>query len=570
MNKGAYIKRKHLRNFVLFLVILAAVNVGVSYVHLRLDLTEGKRYTLSESTRRMLRNLDGTVRIKVFLKGKFPSGFRHLSESVGELLEEFRRYGGRHISWQFVNPLAGLPDSAQARVKDSLTAMGIMPYNVKAQQDLSQGMSVQLIFPGALVDYKGHQLAVNLLQPQPGLDPLKTLNHSAALLEYDFMHAIAQLSRPEPPLVAYMLGNGECLTPEAYDALNVLQQNYRLDTLNLADAPFIPSGYQAIVFLRPEKRFTEDEKLKIDQYVMGGGKILWAVNPVNASMDSLRARGDFLAFDQGLDLDDMLFDYGLRINPDLVEDLDCFSIPVTVGHLGNRPQIQRLPWPFAPLLRPSDRSPVTRNMDVVLGQFASSIDTTAAKGIRKTVLLATSAHSRALGTPLRVSLESVKVRPDPREFTASHLAVAVLVEGSFPSVFRGRMNQQMRAAVQLKFHRPYQDTSVATRMIVVSDANMFLNAITRDSGPLPMGMDPYTRQLFANREFFENCLTYLTDTTGVMQARDKDFRLRLLDPEKVAAQKATWQVLDFLIPIALVGLFALVFQFIRQRRYTEE
>jgi gliding-associated putative ABC transporter substrate-binding component GldG len=570
MNKGAYIKRKHLRNFVLFLVILVAVNIAASFTRARLDLTEGKRYTLSEPTRRMLKNLDGTVRIKVFLKGKFPSGFRHLSESVRELLEEFRRYAGHRISWQFVDPLAGLSDSAQARVKDSLTAMGIMPYNVKAQQDLSQGMSVQLIFPGALVDYKGHQLAVNLLQPQPGLDPLKTLNHSAALLEYDFMHAIAQLSRPEPPLVAYMLGNGECLTPEAYDALNVLQQNYRLDTLNLADAPFIPSRYEAIVLLRPEKRFTEEEKLKIDQYVMHGGKILWAVNPVNASMDSLQAKAAFLAFDQGLNLEDMLFDYGVRINPDLVQDLDCFSIPVTVGHLGNRPQIQRLPWPFAPLLRPSDGSAITRNMDVVLGQFASSIDTTAAKGVAKTVLLATSPRSRTLGTPLRVSLQSVKVRADPREFTASHLAVAVLLEGSFPSVFRGRMDQQMQAAVQLRFRQPYKDRSVPTRMIVVSDANMFLNAVTGQSGPLAMGMDPYTRQLFANREFFENCLTYLTDTTGVMQARNKDLRLRLLDSEKVAAEKSTWQVLDFLIPIALVLLFAVVFQFIRQRKYTEE
>lgn len=569
MNKGAYIKRKDLRNFVLFLVILVTANVGASWVHARLDLTEGKRFTLSAPTRRLLKHLDGTVRIKVFLKGKFPSGFRHLSGSVRELLEEFRRYGGRHITWEFVNPLAGLPDSLQEKVKDSLTAMGIMPYNVKAQQDLSRGVSVQLIFPGALVDYKGHELPVNLLQPQPGMDPLRTLNHSAALLEYDFIHAIAQLSRPQPPLVAYMLGNGECLTPEAYDALNVLQENYTLDTLNLATRPFIPARYDALVFLRPEKKFTEAEKLKIDQYVMHGGNILWCINPVNASMDSLRVKPSFLAFDQGLNLDDMLFDYGLRINADLVQDLNCFSIPVTVGQVGNRPQIQRLPWPFAPLLRPDQDNPITRNMDDVLGQFASSIDTTRSSGVRKEVLLSTSAHSRILGTPLRVSLESVKIRPDPRDYTQAHIPVAVLLQGTFSSVFRGRVDEAMRAQIRQQSGSSYRSSSLPARMIVVSDANMFLNPVTQKEGPLAMGMDPYTHQLFGNREFFENCLTYLTDTSGVMQARDKDFKLRLLDRAKVESQKSLWQVLDFLIPVAFVLLFALIFQFVRQRKYRE-
>jgi gliding-associated putative ABC transporter substrate-binding component GldG len=484
------------------------------------------------------------------------------------LLEEFRRYGGHRVTYEFVNPLAGLPDSLQVKVKDSLTAMGIMPYNVKAQQDISQGVSVQLIFPGALVDYHGHELAVNLLQPQPGMDPLQTLNHSAALLEYDFVHAIEQLSWQQPPLVAYMLGNEENLSPEVYDALNVLQQNYRLDTLNLATTPSISPKYQALIFMKPGKRFSEEEKLKIDQYVMHGGKILWCIDPVVASMDSLQHQSSFLAYDQGLNLGDLQFNYGVRVNPDLVQDLQCFSIPVTVGHIGNRPQIERLPWPYAPLFTPGQDHPITKNMDVVLGHFASSIDTTKAAGIRKTVLLSTSENSRTLGTPLRVSLESVKVKPDPREFIKKHLPVAVLLEGDFPSVFRNRLNADMRAKIELRFHEPYKPLSIPTRMIVVSDGNMFLNPVSRQDGPLAMGMDPYTRQLFANREFFENCLTYLTDTTGIIQARNKDFKLRLLDKTKVEQHKATWQVLGFLIPLAFVLLVAAVFQFVRQRKYT--
>lgn len=567
LKKGAYIKRKHLRNFFLFFIMLIAVNIIASHIHTRIDLTSEKRFTLSAPAKKLLENIDGTVRIKVFLKGKFPSGFRHLSESVRELLEEFRRYAGHRLTYEFVNPLAGLPDSTQMKVRDSLTAMGIMPYNVKAQQNVSEGVSVQLIFPGALVDYNGHELPVNLLQPQPGLDPLQTLNHSEALLEYDFMHAIGQLSMNEPPLVAYMLGNGEPLTPNVYDALNVIQQNYRLDTINLATRPNISSQYNAIVFLEPQVPFTEDEKLKIDQYVMQGGKILWCFSPVNASMDSLQKQSSFLAFDKGLNIGDMLFNYGVRINADLVQDLQCFSIPITVGNMGNRPQIERLPWPFDPLLMPQQDNPVTKNMDAVLSQFPSSIDTTAATGIRKTVLLATSRYSRTIGTPFKITLESEKVQPDPRLFIKQHIPIAVLLQGTFPSIFKDRLNDQMLAQIQMNFHHPYKSQSSDTRMIVVSDGNMFMNAVSPQDGPLEMGMDPYTRQLFANREFFENCLTYLTDTTGIIQARNKDFKLRLLDKAKIGQQKTTWQVLAFLIPIAFVLLFAVIFQFVRQRKF---
>lgn len=566
MKKGAYIKRKDLRNFFLFLLVLLGINIAASYTRTRFDLTSEKRFMLSTPTKNLLRHLEGTVRIKVFLKGNFPSGFRHLAESTEDILEEFRRYSGGHLIFEFVNPLAGLPDSVQARVSDSLTQMGIMPYNVKAQQDLSKGVSVQLLFPGALVDYKGHQLPVNLLQPQPGTNPMESLNHSAALLEYVFAHAIEQLSAP-PPRVAYMLGNQEALDPGVYDALTVLQQNYLFDTLNLSTAPVIPQELKAIVFLNPTMLFTEEEKLKIDQYVMQGGKILWCVNTINASMDSLKVNPSFLAYDKRLNLGDLLFTYGVRINPDLVQDLQCFSIPVTVGHMGNRPQIERLPWTFAPLFTPAADHPITNNMNAVLGQFASSIDTTHTPEIRKTVLLATSEYSRTLGTPFRITLESVKTKPDPREFNQKHIPVAVLLQGKFPSVYRNRLDQEMLKRIDSQYHHPYRNKSVPTSMIVVADPNLFINAISKQDGPLPMGMDPYTHQLFANRKFFENCLTYLTDTTGIMQARNKDFKLRLLDKTKVQAQKTRWQILNFLIPLIFILLFALIFQFVRQRKY---
>lgn len=568
MRKGDYIKRKDIRNFVLVLLVLIGLNVLCAPLHIRWDLTREKRFTLSAPTKRLLRSLDGPVRITVFLKGKFPAAFRHLALTTEEMLDEFRRYAGKDIDFAFVNPLAGLPDSIQARVRDSLGAMGIMPYNVRAQQDLSEGLSVQLLFPGGVVEYHGRRLPINLLQPQAGLDPQATLEHSAALLEYKFASAIARLAQKEPPTVAYMLGHGEPLTPAVYDALTVLQQNYRLDTLNLRRAPAIPLRYKALVFLDPQEAFTEDDKLKIDQYVMHGGRVLWAIDPVRASSDSLQVRGGFIAFDRGLNLDDLLFTYGVRINPDLLQDLQCFSIPVTVGHIGNRPQIERLPWPYQPLFLPSADHPVVKNMDMVLGQFPSSMDTIKAPGIGKTILLASSLHSRALPTPARVSLESVKVKPDPRQFVGGALPVAIALQGHFPSAFQHRLDAERQATLKARFGYAFQGKSGATRMIVVSNARLFTNAVSEQDGPLPMGMDPYTRQIFANREFFENSLTWLTDTTDIMQARNKDFALRLLDQEKVKAQQTTWQLLNFLIPLGFILLFAVVFQYVRQRKYS--
>lgn len=567
MTNRQYLKRKYILSLCVVLLALAAVNWLVSSHDVRWDLTGEKRYTLSPATRQLLRRLDGPVKIRVFMQGKFPAAFRHLQESTRELLEEFRRYAGRNIDYEFVNPLAGLPDSVQLKVKDSLAAMGIMPYNVRAQQNLSEGVSVQLIFPGALVDYNGHELPVNLLQGQPGADPLQTLNQAGAKLEYEFAHAIYQLQQKQPPLVGYAIGNGEPLGPEVYQTLLTVQQNYSLDTVNLVNLPFIPHDFDALLIVRPDQRFSEEEKLKLDQYVMQGGKILWFINPVNASMDSLKTKPSFIAFDRGLNLEDLLFGYGIRVNPDLVQDLQCFSTPVTVGSLGNSPQIEQLPWPYYPLLSAGSDHPVVKNMDLVLGQFASSLDTIHTPGIRHTVLLATSAYSRRIGTPVKVSLEEEKVAPDPRQFNQKHIPVAVLLEGRFSSVFRNRLSAQELAHIDSVFHHPYTTESVAGKMIVVSDASIATNAVSLQDGPLPMGMDPYTRQQFANREFFLNCLSYLTGGATIMEARNKDYKLRLLDAKRVEAEKGKWVFLNFAIPIGFVLLFGLVFQYLRQRKY---
>ncbi len=569
MNKGAIIKRKQIRNLLLFIIALVVVNIFFSGITYRIDLTQDRRFTLTAPTRKLLKELKGPVKVKVYLRGDhLPAGFRHFAAAIKGLLEDFRRYSGGRLQYEFINPLAGIPDSAKAKVLDSLAAMGIRPYNVQAQQNASEGLSLQLLFPAALMDYNGHKLGINLLQPQPGSSPEQSLNHSTALLEYNFAHAITLLAQEKPPQIAYLLGNGEALDPSVYDALTLMDQNYRFDTLNLKAARSIPLSFEAIVLLDPSIPFTKEEKLKLDQYLMQGGKILWVLHSVQASMDSLQQQTSFLAFDKGLNLDNLLFTYGLRINSNILQDLQCFSIPVTVGHIGNKPQIQRLPWIYEPLLTPATGNPVTNNLDLVLSAFPGSIDTIKSPGIKKSILLATSAHSRSIATPSRISLEDVKIKPRPEAFKERHLAVAVLLEGRFPSAFKNRLNATEQMKIKLNSGKSFRAESKTTKMIAVSDPNILKNKVSKKDGPLPMGMDPYTRQLFANRQFFENCLTYLTDTTGIMQARDKDFSLRLLDKAKVEEQKDTWTVLNFLIPSLLVLFFGMIFQYVRKRKYT--
>lgn len=564
-------RKKYFQRAIVVIAVLVGINVLAAYLHNRWDLTAEKRYTLTPGTRNMLRHLDSTVTIEVFLKGDYPATFKQLAQSTQELLEEFREYGGQHIQFSFENPGQGMTDSARMQFQQSLVEKGIMPFNMQVQEDANQGYAEKLIFPGALVHYGNKTVGVNLLKNQGGADPQAAMNNSASLLEYQFADAIYQLQQHEAPLVGYMLGNGEMLGVEVLDALTTMQNGYRLDTITLQYVSHIPKDFNTIVFVGPAKFFTDADKLKIDQYVMNGGKVIWFIDELNASMDSLQAAqgGPVVALDRTLNLEDMLFRYGVRINQDLIRDLQCDQLPIQVGHVGNQPQFQPVDYPYFPLLTPTGAHPVVKNMDVVLSHFASSIDTVKGGDIRKTILLQSSAHATTVSAPVQLSLDELRVKPNPREFMKHDLPVAVLLEGRFTSLFRNRLDAAQQAAVATASGVPFKNESdTINKMIVVSDADIITNAVSPKDGPMQMGVNFYNPSVvFANREFLLNSLSYLSNNAGVMDARNKQLTLRLLDAEKVKKEKTRWQVICFLIPIGLVLVFAAIFQFIRQRRF---
>ncbi len=540
-----------------------------SLMHTRIDLTKEKRFSLSPSTKRVLEGLDGKVQIDIYLTGDLSAGFKKLSVASDELLNEFKEYGKGNLQYRFIRPGEGLPDSLRYQVYDSLVKIGIKTFNSQVTAKEGEEKTERLIFPAAMVTYQGRKLPVDLISGKSGMDEESSLNYSEALLEFKFADAIDKLTRKHLPVVAYAAGNGEPLNPTVRDLFDAMRNNYRFGVIDINTGMPDADTINALLIVKPSKPFTETEKLKIDQYVMQGGKVIWFIDKLYAEMDSLlRAQTDFVAFDKNLNLDDILFKYGVRINGDLLQDLKCAKQPLVVGQMGNQPQIERLPFPYYPLLSSPSNHPISKNLDDVLSIFPGSIDTVKAPGITKTILLASDTNSRTLSTPAIVSLQSVKTEKDLRNFTKSYVPVAVLLKGKFTSLFANRLTNVLKDTLAKYSNRPFMPVSTKEgKQIVVSDGDIVTNVISESKGALPMGMQQYENYQFANREFFINAVDYMVNPNGVLESRNKDFTLRLLDKQKILTQKTLWQMINIVLPILLLAFFGFLYQLKRKRDF---
>ncbi|MBC7886400.1 MAG: gliding motility-associated ABC transporter substrate-binding protein GldG [Ferruginibacter sp.] len=561
----------------LVIALVLIINWLAALFHTSIDFTNEKRFTLSPATQSILKNLDSTVDITLFLTGDIKSEFKKLSNSTKELLDNFKNYGGKNIQYHFEIPGAGLDDSAKAAIFESLISMGLRPTNQKVQVKEGEGKDQRQVFPGALVRYGERSLAIDLLQGQVQksvfnsndiLDK-KLLNSAEALLEYKFANAIRQLTQKQVPLVAYAYGNGE--PPYGFlpvnDVFETLGKNFIVDTINIRSQPFIPRDFDAVVIVKPVEKFTDEDKFKLDQYVMNGGRLLFFIDVLYAERDSLQ-NGELVAYARDLNLNDLLFRYGVRINTDLIADKHCDVIPVEVGSVGGQSQKQLLPWPYSPLLQPGSDNAIVKNQADVLAQFANSIDTVEATGITKTILLATSANSYSMPTPASVSLNSLQTQEDISKYNRKNIPVAVLLEGKFSSPYANRVSQAQLDTLKMYDLEFIKQRETPGRIIVVSDADIVMNQVSEAIGPLPMGTNKYTKVGYANKDFFLTCTEYLANKNNILEAKAKDYTLRLLDVQKVEEERSFWQIINILLPIALVCLFGLIYQWWRKRKYT--
>ena len=564
-------KRNHfVKPFLVFVGIVLVVNILSFQFYGGIDLTSEKRFTVSEPTKKLVASLEEPMVLTVYLKGEMPTGFKRLANAAEDLANAFKAESHGNFDIVFERPGAGLEDTAKALLFDSLQRMGINPTNVKAQLKKGEQTEETLLFPGAILTGRGRQVAIDFLEGQSNLNGLESLNTAEALLEYKIAKAIIHVKQDTLPMVGYLVGNGEPLDMRVYDLIErVLRKEYRFSIIPIDSIGYIPDVFDAVVLAKPTKQFNSVQKLKIDQYIMNGGTMLWAVDNLFASMDSLqRSSGSFIAFDMGLNLDDQLFRYGVRINRDLVQDLESDKVPSVIGSVGGKPQIELLPWPYAPLLRDGSGHPISKNLDYVLSSFPQSIDTVAVDGIKNHLLLTTSDLSRSLQTPAMVEWKSIKNEEDLSRFTKKQIPVAVLLEGKFRSVFSNRLSKgQLDTLRQMQQKDFLNACNEETKMIVLSDADILLNGVSEQDGPLPMGMNSYTREQFANKEFISNSLFYLTAGADIMGARAKTYQLRLLDKAKLESDRVFWQFVNILMPLAFPFLLALIFPYLRKRKF---
>ena len=556
--------------WLLLLVILFAVNYIALTFHARFDLTKEKRYTLSKATKDLLKNLDDEVQIDVFLKGEFPAGFKKLANSTEEFLGLLKDRNSSKVHYRFISPQDEMPRLMNKTYEDTLIGMGASAINLSVQ--VKAGEENKRVYPVAIISYNGRQALVNLYAGGRRMITAVEMNSAEALMEYQFAKTLDGLINPSKPLIGYSMGNGEPTDYKTYDLQQTLQQDYQMFLLDLKKQPIIPDTFKVLLIVKPTAQFTEEEKLKIDQYIMRGGKLLCFIDNLIAEQDSLRYTPETIAFDRDLNLTDQLFKYGVRINTDLVMDLQCDYMPFAVGGSQDNPQFEFLKWNYYPLFESGGNHTINKNTGLIAGRFVNSIDTINTPEIKKTPLLYSSANSRAISTPALISINENKNVPEDAKFKKKNIPVAFLLEGKFTSLYRNRASKSQIDSLNAA-GIPFRNESIdGGKMIVVGDGDMVLNDISPKDGPLPMGMNFYTmgsqyEYQFANRDFLLNCMEYLVNKPGIIETRNKDIVLRLLNSQKVKDQKTTWQFINIALPVLLVLLFGWVYQQVRKRKY---
>ena len=540
---------------------IIVVNLVSTLFFTRFDFTREKRYTLSPITKEILGGMNDEMQITVYLDGEFPPGFKRLRNATRDILADFKAYSNANLHFDFVNPSSGNADE-QDNLYSFLTERGIEPTELGVPSE--GGIRQILVYPAALITFNGKQIPVRLLPFKSGGIDQEVLNNSLQNLEYAFVSAIKKVMSDGRPRVGFTEGHNELTDLQLMDAMSSLSDGYEAGRVDLKQITFEGlDKLKLLVIAKPDQAFTEAEKYKIDYFVMNGGRVLWAIDKVSAELDSLSGRTEQLTFPKNLNLDDILFKYGVRINSNLIADLNSANIPVTVGNVAGQPQIQMVPWIFYPILIPTSQHPLVKNLDGIKSEFPSSIDTIAVKGISKQVILASSRLNRVFNVPFNISLQMIEQQPNPTAFENDKAPVAVLLEGSFPSDFKGRPVPEGITGVGA-----LPEKSKFTKMIVVADGDILKNQISdKDGSPFPLGYDRFSGQQYGNKNLLLNIADYLTDDSGIIQLRSKEVKIRLLDKARISTEKTIWQLINIGLPILLIILSGIFQYYFRKRKY---
>ena len=559
-------RQKSLKNITLFRLaqVLFWIVIASNITFTRIDFTKEKLYTISPISRNILDSLPQPVKVTVYLQGDLTQGMKRLQRATSDMLIDLRSYSHGKLQIEYINPLDGLATSEQDQAIQDLRSKGLEPTNLSVQTE--SGLSQKVIFPWAAVSSNGHVVLVKLLnaQPQMGLSADEQLNNSIQNLEYAFTSAIKKATGKGVNAIGFTTGHNELNDLQLNGAIQSLSDGFIVGRVDLKSIPFDSLvNIKLLVVAKPDKPFTEDEKFKLDQYIMRGGRVVWAIDQVSAELDSMRRQGgEQLAFNKQLNLDDQLFGYGVRINYDLIADINCAKIPMSTGNIGGQPQIEMVPWIYYPVLIPLSKHPIVKNVDGIYSQFASTIDVVGAKNVMATTLLTSSPLNKKVPAPHPISLQIIEQAPDPKEFQSEPKTIGLLLEGNFRSDFK---NRPVPVGVTDNIQRA--DESVPTKMVVISDGDILKNQVSADGLPYPLGYDRYSQETYGNKNLLLNIADYLTDDSGLIALRSKEIKLRLLDKAKIHDEKLFWQLINTVLPLLLVLIFAIFQHYVRRRKY---
>lgn len=556
--------KQNLKTLGITLFILVVLNVlGTLFFH-RFDLTKDQRYTLSPTSLGIVKQVQNPLSIKIYIAGDLPADFKRLQQETKQLLEEFQAYN-KNIVFEFVDPLENEEESDE--LTKSLFQKGLTPVNITVDDKGKQSQA--MVFPWAIAVYNGKEVNIPLLKNIMGASTTQKVIGSIQHLEYSIADAINKVTKSKQKKVAILRGNGELKEIHIAKMLMQIKESYLIGPFTLDSVGKDPNGtlnalkkYDLAIITKPTEKFTDAEKEVLDQYIMNGGKTLWLIDQVAADMDSLyNDAGATLAYPRDLNLNDMFFKYGFRINPDLIKDEQGTPIKLATGEQGSATQYQEFVWKFAPQVFPTSQHAIVKNLGGIKFDFASPIDTLK-NGIKKTVLLQSSQYSKTIGSPAEISLNMVTEKTTPQDYpNKGNLPLAVLLEGSFHSAFENRV-------------LPFKDNSFTAKgkpnkMIIVADGDIARNQLDKNRMPVELGYDQRTGNLYDNKDFIMNCINYLLDDTGLINIRSKDVELPLLDKEKVYESYSITQFITIGVPILILLVFGLVFTFVRKRKYSK-
>ena len=555
------IKYQNIAQVLIFIGIIIMINIIGNFIFGTIDLTEEKRFTLTDPTKKVLNDLDDEVYIKVLLDGELPAGIKRLQKATKEMLDDFRTHTG-YVEYKFENPLEGSVEQVNAN-KQHLQKQFIMPNQliVKGKEDKRE----MLFYTYALVSYKGQVMPLNLVDQKGGNLSEFVINNAISLLEYKLADAIVKIQKTLKPTVAFTTGHGELREIQTQDIRQTLLPYYKVGTFNLDSATYISQNVEVLIVAKPKETFPIKHKFLIDQYIMNGGNVIWLLDKLAINMDSLR-NPQFVPNEYSLDLDDLLYNYGARIQPNLIMDQQCAQIQLQIDENGNKDFFD---WYFHPIVSPDTEHPMAKNLDGINFFFPSSIDTIRTKTkVKKTPILMSTDRTLIKRTPLVMNFSDILRNPLPADkWKKGRHIFALLLEGNFPSEYDGRLTTEMRTGLEA-INQPFKAVSEDTKQLVISDGDLIKNLIyPNNKEAVPLGYNQDMRYTFANKPFLVNAIEYMMDGSGVMEARSKDVKLRLMDAGKAAQERRFWQLLNILVPLILLILFGVLFNMIRKRKY---